>query len=75
MPSSSVLSAERDYHNLGRMLQNFAIIPGLFMRLVPGEIDAPSFTFADGVANMEYLEAAYYAATEGRRVSFVGDNS
>jgi len=36
---------------------------------VRGEIDEPGFTFADGVANMEYLEAAYYAATEGRRVT------
>jgi len=39
-----------------------------FVRLVRGEIDEPSFTFSDGVKNMEYLEAAYYAATEGRRV-------
>ncbi len=40
-----------------------------FIRLVRGEIDQPSFTFKDGVVNMEYLEAAYYAGTEGRRVS------
>jgi predicted dehydrogenase len=40
-----------------------------FIQLVRGEIDEPSFTFEDGVANMEYLEAAYYAATEGRRVT------
>jgi predicted dehydrogenase len=39
-----------------------------FVRLVRGEVEEPSFTFADGVANMDYLEAAYYAATEGRRV-------
>jgi len=39
-----------------------------FVRLVRGEIDEPSFTFADGVKNMEYLEAAYYSAVEGRRV-------
>ena len=26
------------------------------------------FTFADGVKNMEYLEAAYVSATEGRWV-------
>lgn len=39
-----------------------------FVRLVRGEIAEPSFTFWDGVKNMEYLEAAYYAATEGRRV-------
>src|SRR5207248_9543785 len=39
-----------------------------FVRLVRGEIDQPSFSFADGVKNMEYLEAAYYAAVEGRRV-------
>ena len=40
-----------------------------FVQLVRGEIDEPSFTFDDGVVNMEYLEAAYYAATEGRRVT------
>jgi predicted dehydrogenase len=40
-----------------------------FVQLVRGEIDEPSFTFDDGVVNMEYLEAAYYAATEGRRVA------
>jgi predicted dehydrogenase len=40
-----------------------------FVRLVRGDIVEPSFSFADGVANMEYLEAAYYAATEGRRVA------
>jgi predicted dehydrogenase len=39
-----------------------------FVRLVRGEIAEPSFTFADGIANMEYLEAAYYAGVEGRRV-------
>ena len=39
-----------------------------FIRLVRGEIDQPSFTFQDGVKNMEYLEASYYAAIEGRRV-------
>jgi predicted dehydrogenase len=40
-----------------------------FIRLVRGEIGEPSFTFKDGVVNMEYLEAAYYAGTEGRRVA------
>jgi predicted dehydrogenase len=40
-----------------------------FIRLVRGEIEQPSFTFRDGVRGMEYLEAAYYAATEGRRVA------
>jgi predicted dehydrogenase len=40
-----------------------------FVRLVQGEIQESSFTFADGVRNMEYLEAAYYAATEGRAVT------
>jgi predicted dehydrogenase len=40
-----------------------------FVRLVRGEIDQPSFTFQDGVVNMEYLEAAYYAGTEGHRVT------
>lgn len=39
-----------------------------FVRLVRGEIDEPSFTFQDGVKNMEYLEAAYYSAVEGRRI-------
>lgn len=39
-----------------------------FVRLVQGEIDEPSFTFWDGLKNMEYLEAAYYSAVEGRRV-------
>jgi predicted dehydrogenase len=38
-----------------------------FIRLVRGEIDEP-FSFWDGVKNMEYLEAAYYSALEGRRV-------
>jgi predicted dehydrogenase len=37
-----------------------------FVRLVRGEIDEPSFTFDDGVKNMEYLEAAYQSAVEGR---------
>jgi predicted dehydrogenase len=59
-------------------LTPLAIPPGLdnpwrveeeFVQLVRGEIDEPSFTFDDGVVNMEYLEAAYYAATEGRRVT------
>ena len=40
-----------------------------FIRLIRGEIAEPSFTFADGVKNMEYLEAAFYAAVEGRRVT------
>ncbi|HTE85964.1 MAG TPA: Gfo/Idh/MocA family oxidoreductase [Dehalococcoidia bacterium] len=40
-----------------------------FMQLVRGEIEEPSFSFRDGVRSMEYLEAAYYAATEGRRVA------
>jgi predicted dehydrogenase len=39
-----------------------------FARLVRGELKEPSFTFEDGVKNMAYLEAAYYSATEGRRV-------
>lgn len=39
-----------------------------FLRLIRGEIEEPSLTFWDGVKNMEYLEAAYYSATEGRRV-------
>ena len=43
-----------------------------FVRLVRGEIAEPSFSFDDGVVNMEYLEAAYYAGTEGRRVTLAG---
>lgn len=44
------------------------LVEDQFVRLIRGEIDEPSFTFWDGVRNMDYLEAAYYAATEGRRV-------
>jgi predicted dehydrogenase len=40
-----------------------------FLRLVASEIDEPRFTFRDGLRNMEYLEAAYYASIEGRRVA------
>jgi predicted dehydrogenase len=40
-----------------------------FVRLVRGERDEASFTFADGVVNMEYLEAAYHSGMEGRRVT------
>jgi predicted dehydrogenase len=36
-----------------------------FVRLIIGEVDEPSFTFEDGVRNMEYLEAAYNSALEG----------
>jgi predicted dehydrogenase len=39
-----------------------------FIRLCIGEVEEPSFTFADGVHNMEYLKAAYLSATEGRWV-------
>jgi predicted dehydrogenase len=39
-----------------------------FVRLIRGEIETPSFTFEDGVRNMEYLEAAYRSAVEGRWV-------
>jgi predicted dehydrogenase len=39
-----------------------------FVRLARGEIETPSFTFEDGVRNMEYLEAAYRSAVEGRWV-------
>jgi predicted dehydrogenase len=39
-----------------------------FVRLCIGELDEPSFTFMDGVRNMEYLEAAYDSALEGRWV-------
>jgi predicted dehydrogenase len=37
-----------------------------FVRLCRGEIEEPSFTFWDGVRNMQYLEAAYTSAVEGR---------
>ena len=40
-----------------------------FVRLIREGDGTPSFTFWDGVKNMQYLEAAYYAATEGRRVA------
>ncbi len=40
-----------------------------FVRLIRGGLEEPSFTFWNGVKNMEYLEAAYHAATEGRRVT------
>jgi predicted dehydrogenase len=36
-----------------------------FVRLCIGEVEEASFTFWDGVKNMEYLEAAYKSATEG----------
>ncbi|HLF79050.1 MAG TPA: Gfo/Idh/MocA family oxidoreductase [Dehalococcoidia bacterium] len=39
-----------------------------FVRLCQGEIEEASFTFWDGVKNMDYLEAAYKSATEGRWV-------
>jgi predicted dehydrogenase len=39
-----------------------------FVRLCIGELDEPSFSFWDGVRNMEYLEAAYNSAMEGRWV-------
>jgi predicted dehydrogenase len=39
-----------------------------FVRLAIGELEEPSFTFWDGVRNMEYLEAAYNSAMEGRWV-------
>ena len=39
-----------------------------FIRLCIGEVETPSFTFADGVKNMQYLKAAYVSATERRWV-------
>jgi predicted dehydrogenase len=39
-----------------------------FVRLCRGEVETPSFTFYDGVKNMEYLEACYTSAVEGRWV-------
>ena len=40
-----------------------------FVRLVRGEAAAASFTFADGVKNMAYLEATYESGSEGRWVA------
>ncbi len=40
-----------------------------FIRLVRGEIAEPSFSFLDGVRNMEFLEAAYVSSLEGRWVA------
>ena len=40
-----------------------------FVRLVIGEIDEPSFTFEDGIHNMEYLEGAYNSAIQGAWVN------
>jgi predicted dehydrogenase len=39
-----------------------------FVNLIRGEAKEPSFTFADGVKNMEYLEAVYHSGTDGRWV-------
>jgi predicted dehydrogenase len=39
-----------------------------FVRMVRGEIPQMFLTFADGVANMEYLEACHRSAVEGRWV-------
>jgi predicted dehydrogenase len=44
-----------------------------FVRLVRGELKEPSFSFWDGVKNMQYLEAAYYSALEGRWVDTSSD--
>lgn len=40
-----------------------------FVKLVRGEVAAPSFTFADGVRNMQYLEAVHASATQGAWVT------
>ncbi len=40
-----------------------------FVRLCMGEKEEASFTFWDGVKNMDYLEAAYRSAVEGKWVS------
>jgi predicted dehydrogenase len=37
-----------------------------FVGLIRGEAEEPSFTFQDGVKNMEYLEASYHSAVDGR---------
>lgn len=39
-----------------------------FVRLVIGEVEEPSFTFHDGVRNMQYLEGAYNSAMQGEWV-------
>jgi len=40
-----------------------------FVRLCMGEKDEASFTFWDGVKNMDYLEASYRSAVEGKWVN------
>ena len=42
-----------------------------FVRLVIGEAEEPSFTFDDGIHNMEYLEGAYHSAMQGAWVNIV----
>jgi len=44
------------------------LVEAEFVALVRGDLPEPSFTFEDGVKNMEYLEAAYHSAMEGRWV-------
>ena len=39
-----------------------------FVRMIRGEIDTMFLSFADGVANMAYLDACYRSARDGRWV-------
>ena len=40
-----------------------------FVRLVRGEIDEPELSIADGVKNIEYLDACHRSAAEGQWVA------
>ncbi len=47
------------------------LVEEAFVRLVIGEAEEPSFTFDDGIHNMEYLEGAYHSAMQGAWVNIV----
>ena len=42
------------------------LVESEFIRLCRGEADEPSFTFADGVKNMEYLNCLLYTSPSPR---------
>ncbi len=48
--------------------QNPWLVEENFIKLCRGEIEDTDFTFYDGLKHMEYQEATYQAAVEGRRV-------
>ena len=48
--------------------QNPWLVEETFIKLCRGEIEDTDFTFYDGLRHMEYQEATYQAAMEGRRV-------